>query len=71
MNFDIRQAVKATLKQSTDADILSTINDAVSAPDEKVLPGLGVMFEIYWKNCSPNEKSTIAVKIANDLKTLN
>lgn len=67
MNIDIRQAVRANLRTSNENEIRSTIADAVSITDEKVLPGLGVMFEVYWKSVSDDERTRIANTIANSL----
>ena len=49
-------------------DILNTINDAMSVSEEKVLPGLGVLFEVYWQTASDEEKNRIAMSIANNMK---
>ena len=63
MNLSIRKAVIANLNNSTYDDVRKTITDAVSTQEEKVLPGLGVIFELYWNNCSEEEKGQIIGKI--------
>jgi small acid-soluble spore protein I (minor) len=68
MNLDIRQAVKANLVNANGNDILSTINDSMTIKEESVLPGLGVMFEVYWRNLDEPTKTQIANSIANNLK---
>lgn len=67
MNLDIRQAVLANLTNSSAEDIMSTINDSVSKED-KVLPGLGVLFEAFWKGASADDKSYICEAIAKNIK---
>ena len=50
MDLDIRKAVLANLNNSTYDDVYKTVTDAISSSEEKTLPGLGVMFELYWNN---------------------
>ena len=59
MNIDLRQAVKNNLKDSSNQDIFETINDATSSTEDKVLPGLGVLFEIMWKHSNENTKNEL------------
>jgi small acid-soluble spore protein I (minor) len=68
MNLDIRQAVKTNLVNASNIDILNTINDAMNITEEKVLPGLGVMFELYWRAANDEERNRIAMTIANNMK---
>lgn len=67
MNLDIRQAVISNLNNSNPEDIMSTINDSISK-EEKVLPGLGVLLEVFWKGASMDDKNYICNTIANNLK---
>jgi len=68
MNLDIRQAVKRNLVNASNIDVLNTINDAMGITEEKVLPGLGVLFEVYWMSASDEEKNRIAMSIANSMR---
>lgn len=68
MNIDIRQAVIENLKQTTDKEILETISDAASVSEENVLPGLGVLFEVYWKHIDQNERMSISKVLASSFK---
>lgn len=67
MDLDIRRAVLSNLSNSNANDIMSTINDSI-AKEEKVLPGLGVLFEVFWKGASVEDKNFICNTIANNLK---
>ena len=67
MNFDLRTAVIKNLDNSTSDDINETIADAIEAREEKTLPGLGVLFEILWKNSNDKEKKSIASTITQHL----
>lgn len=59
MDLNIRKAVTENLNNSSYDEIKKTIVDAMNIPEEKVLPGLGVIFEIYWKNCDDMEKEKV------------
>jgi len=67
MNLDIRQAVISNLENSNPNDIMLTINDSISKED-KVLPGLGVLLELFWRGASTEEKNHLCNCIANNLK---
>ena len=67
MNIDIRQAVKNNLNNSSFDDIKSTIVDAMNIKEEKVLPGLGALFEIYWNNIGEEEKNKIVTTITEKI----
>ncbi len=59
MDINIRRAVIANLKGSSAEDIKKTIVDAISLGEEKVLPGLGVLFELVWQKGSSEDQSAI------------
>jgi len=48
-NFNLRQAIIDRVQQNSKEDFLATISDSVDG-DERTLPGLGVLFEIIWKD---------------------
>ena len=50
MDIDIRKAVLNNIKGSTEAEFRETIEDAVRSGEEKMLPGLGVLFEVAWNH---------------------
>ena len=60
MDIDIRKNVIENIKNDDENAIISTINEAVITGDELVLPGLGVMIELFWNNLNDNEKMNIA-----------
>jgi small acid-soluble spore protein I (minor) len=59
MDLNIRKAVLSNLNNANYDSLLSTIDDATSVEEEKVLPGLGVMFEVLWKRATPDLRNTI------------
>lgn len=67
MNLDIRENVISKIKGDNEEDIVSMINESVITGDELVLPGLGVMIELFWNELSDKEKSKIAKLIKNNI----
>ena len=67
MNIDIRKSIKENFKNSGKDDIIDSIEDALKDGDEVTLPGLGVFFELLWKNSSLEDKNFIVNTIQNGL----
>ena len=67
MNIDIRKSIKDNFKDSSNNEILESINEAVNDSDEITLPGMGVFFELLWKESNDNEKNSIIEKIKKGL----
>lgn len=67
MNIDIRKSIKENFKNSGKDDIIDSIEDALKDNDEVTLPGLGVFFELLWKNSSSDDKDFIVNTIQNGL----
>ena len=64
MDLDIRKHVINNLKEDKES-ILDTIEESLTLKDEMVLPGLGVILELFWNELSKEEKDKI-VNIIND-----
>lgn len=60
MNIDIRANVIEKIKNDDEQTIINTINESVITNDELVLPGLGVMLELFWNDLNDSEKMNIA-----------
>ncbi len=58
-DISIRNAVQNNLKGLDASSIRSTIEDAINLNEDKVLPGLGVMFESLWKKATEQDKQVI------------
>jgi small, acid-soluble spore protein I len=56
MNFDLRNAIIQNVSGNTKSELRETIIDAIQVGEEKMLPGLGVLFEIIWKHSDPKEQ---------------
>lgn len=67
MDLDIRKNVISKIKNDDEKSIIAIINESVITNDELVLPGLGVMMELFWNNLNENEKMNIANIIKNNI----
>ena len=67
MNIDIRNSIKDNFKDSSNEEIIESIESAIKDSDEITLPGLGVFLEILWKNSTNDEKKSIVDKIKKGL----
>lgn len=68
MNLNLRKAVIHNVAQDTQEQLQDTIVDAIQSGEEKMLPGLGVLFEIIWNNASEQEKQTMLSTLQNGLQ---
>ncbi len=58
----------ANIKGSTEQDVEATIVDALQKGEEKMLPGLGVLFEVYWNQANEEQKSEMCQQISDGLQ---
>ncbi|MBP3949717.1 small acid-soluble spore protein SspI [Bacillus suaedae] len=68
MGFNLRGAIMANIQGSSEQEVEATISDAVSRGEEKMLPGLGVMFEVYWKHATDQQKEQLCEQISQGLQ---
>lgn len=71
MKLDIRKNIINKIKDDNEEEIVSTINESVITNNELILPGLGVLLELFWNKLSDNEKIKIANIIKNNIKKEN
>ena len=71
MDLDIRKSIIEKIKNDDEKAIIDTINESVVTSDELVLPGLGVMLELFWNKLNYKEKMNIANIIKNSISDKN
>ena len=71
MNIDIRKNVIDKIKNDDEKTIIETLNESVVTGNELVLPGLGVMLEIFWNQLDNETKQKIAKIIKNKVRENN
>lgn len=59
MNIDIRKSIINNFTNSKKDEIKASITSAIDEKDEVTLPGMGVFFELLWKNSDEASKEYI------------
>lgn len=68
MNLNLRNAIIHNVSGNTQEQLEDTIVDAISTGEEKMLPGLGVLFEVIWNNSSEQDKQEMLAALESGLK---
>ncbi|MDZ5712419.1 small acid-soluble spore protein SspI [Jeotgalibacillus haloalkalitolerans] len=68
MNLNIRQTVVHNVKDNNIEQLQDTIVDSIQREEEQLLPGLGVLFEIIWKQSSEQDQQQMLQKLESGLK---
>lgn len=68
MGFNLRGAILANINNSSEDDVKATIDDAMQNGEEKMLPGLGVLFEVYWRQADEQAKQQVISSISQGLQ---
>jgi len=69
MNLNLRNAILHNVTGNSQEQLQDTIVDAIQNGEEKMLPGLGVLFEVIWQNASESEKAEMLQLLETGLKT--
>lgn len=69
INLDLRQAIINNVRNNTKEQMKDVIEDSVGN-EEKTLPGLGVLFELIWKEISAEEQSKLVDALHAKLQKL-
>ncbi|TCT25038.1 small acid-soluble spore protein I (minor) [Melghiribacillus thermohalophilus] len=56
MDLNLRKAILNNISENNAEQLEATIVDAVQSGEEKMLPGLGVLFELIWQQATDEEK---------------
>jgi small acid-soluble spore protein I (minor) len=68
MNLNLRNAIIHNVSGNTQEQLEDTIVDAIQSGEEKMLPGLGVLFEVIWQNSSEQDKKEMLQTLENGVK---
>ncbi|ASV68765.1 small acid-soluble spore protein SspI [Cytobacillus sp. FSL W7-1323] len=68
MNLNLRNAILHNVSGNSQDELKDTIVDAIQTGEEKMLPGLGVLFEVIWQNSSETEKKEMLETLENGLQ---
>lgn len=68
MNLNLRNAIIHNVSGNDQSQLRDTIVDAIQRGEEKMLPGLGVLFEVIWQNADDQEKGMMLETLEEGLK---
>lgn len=67
MGLNLRNAILHNVSGNTQDQLQETIVDAIQSGEEKMLPGLGVLFEVIWQNSTDEEKKEMLYALESGL----
>ncbi|MFE8696957.1 small acid-soluble spore protein SspI [Cytobacillus sp. FJAT-53684] len=68
MNLNLRNAIIHNVTGNSQDELKDTIVDAIQNGEEKMLPGLGVLFEVIWNHSSEQDKQEMLQTLESGLK---
>ena len=67
MGLNLRNAIIHNVTGNSQDQLEATIVDAIQSGEEKMLPGLGVLFEVIWNNSTDEEKKEMLYVLESGL----
>lgn len=67
MGLNLRNAIIHNVTGNSQDQLEATIVDAIQSGEEKMLPGLGVLFEVIWNNSTDEEKKEMLYALESGL----
>jgi len=67
MNLDLRQAIIQNIKDKSEAQLQDMVKTAIEDGEEKMLPGLGVLFEVIWQHTDNNTHQQMIDALSKNL----
>lgn len=67
MGLNLRNAIIHNVTGNSQEQLEATIVDAIQSGEEKMLPGLGVLFEVIWNNSTDGEKKEMLYALESGL----
>ncbi|WLD92322.1 small acid-soluble spore protein SspI [Alkalihalobacillus sp. AL-G] len=68
MDLNLRKAILANVSGNSREELESTILEAIQSGEEKMLPGLGVLFEIIWQQSDEKDKDEMLEALSSGLE---
>src|SRR5699024_11955140 len=69
MDINIRKTILQNIKENSHDELEATIADAIEDGEEKMLPGLGFLFELIWKQADEEERVELVDTLQKDRKS--
>jgi len=71
MDLNIRQAILHNIHQNTEDQLEATIEDAIQDGQEKLLPGLGFLFELIWNESDEDNRLDMITALKKGIQQAN
>lgn len=71
MDLNLRKAILSNIAENDHEQLEATIVDAIQDGEEKMLPGLGVLFELIWKQSDDEEKQEMIKSLEQGVQQAN
>jgi len=68
VNLNLRKAIVANIADNNQEQLEATIVDAIENGEEKMLPGLGVLFELIWKKSDATDRQEMVSALEQGVK---
>jgi small acid-soluble spore protein I (minor) len=68
MNLNLRKAIIHNVSGNNQEELKDTIVDAIQGGEEKTLPGLGVLLEVFWQNADQQEQQMLLDTLEESLQ---
>lgn len=69
MDLNLRQAILDNIATNDHQQLEATIVDAIQKGEEKMLPGLGVLFELIWNESAAQERQEMIGALEQGIKS--
>ncbi|QKY69626.1 small acid-soluble spore protein SspI [Lentibacillus sp. CBA3610] len=71
MDLNLRKAILSNIAENDQEQLEATITDAIQDGEEKMLPGLGVLFELIWKQSDEQDKQEMIEALEQGVQQAN
>lgn len=68
MDLNLRKAILDNIATNDQQQLEATIVDAIQNGEEKMLPGLGVLFELIWQHSAEQDKQEMIETLEQGVK---
>ncbi|MCY8233745.1 small acid-soluble spore protein SspI [Priestia endophytica] len=69
MDLNLRNAIISNVSGNSQQELEATIKDAIESKEEKMLPGLGVLFEIIWEHSNREDQEEMLSTLEQGLSS--
>lgn len=69
MNLNLRNTILDNIITNDQAQLEATIVEAIESGEEKMLPGLGVLFELIWQQSDTEDQQEMISTLEQSIKS--